>query len=131
NGELAKHQSEISNLNERLTTTNGQVAAAWNAAQQANASATQASESTAQANSSAAQALQTAQNNSAEISSNTIQIQNNLTKMIDAQNYSLTDTGNVMFGVNKSELTDEAKVGLDLLVQKAMAQPRTVLEVEG
>jgi hypothetical protein len=43
----------------------------------------------------------------------------------------LIETGNVTFGVSRSELTDAARATLDALVQRALAQPRTVIEVEG
>ena len=127
NGELAKHQSEISSLGERLTTTNNQVAAAWNSAQQANASAAQANTAASEAGSSASQAMQMAQTNSTQIT----ETSTTLTKLINAQNYTLVETANVMFGLNRSELTPAAKAALDALVQKALSQPRTVLEVEG
>jgi len=126
-GEMAKQQSEISSLGERLTTTNNQVAAAWNSAQQANASA-------AQANTSASQAMQQAQSNSSAISETSEQLKttsSTVTKLINAQNYTLVETANVMFGVNKSDLTPEAQAALDALIQKALSQPRTVIEVEG
>jgi outer membrane protein OmpA-like peptidoglycan-associated protein len=110
-----------------LTTTNNQVAAAWNSAQQANASA-------AQANTSASQAMQQAQSNSSAISETSEQLKttsSTVTKLINAQNYTLVETANVMFGVNKSDLTPEAQAALDALIQKALSQPRTVIEVEG
>jgi outer membrane protein OmpA-like peptidoglycan-associated protein len=126
-GELAKHQSEISSLNERLTTTNNQVAAAASSAEQANASA-------AQANTSASQAMQQAQSNSSAISETSEQLKTTsttITKLINAQNYTLVETANVMFGLNRSDLTPAAKAALDAVVQRALAQPRMVIEVEG
>jgi outer membrane protein OmpA-like peptidoglycan-associated protein len=126
-GEMAKQQSEISSLGERLTTTNNQVAAAWNSAQQANASA-------AQANTSASQAMQQAQSNSSAISETSEQLKtttSTVTKLINAQNYTLVETANVMFGFNRSDLTPAAKAALDAIVQRTLAQPRMIVEVEG
>ena len=118
--QLAKGQAALSRLDERLTTTNNNLAAVASTAQQANTSA-------AQANASAAQANERAQANSTQISTNSADI----TKLEQAQNYTLVETGNVTFGFNKSDLTSEAKAALDVMVQKATAQPRTVLEITG
>jgi outer membrane protein OmpA-like peptidoglycan-associated protein len=134
NEQLAKHQGEISRLDERATTTENQLVAVSNTAQQASAQATQASaaaamasSAAAQANNTAGQALQASQGNDSKISAQSSM----LLKLENAQNYTLAETGNVIFGFNKSDLSNDAKVALDLIAQKALAQPRTILEIVG
>jgi OOP family OmpA-OmpF porin len=125
--QASKEQTDISRVEERITTTDRKLAAVSTAADQAGASA-------AQANSAASQALQQGQANSAQITSNSAELakgSTELAKLEAAQNYALADAANVMFDVNRSELSDDAKAILDLMVQKATASPRGVIEVVG
>lgn len=120
NAQLAKQQKEISRLDERVITTDSKLAAVANTAQQANATA--------------GQAQQQAQANSAAIETNTTQIGEHaatLVKLAGEFNYTVIETGNVTFAFGRSDLTNDAKVALDLMIQKAKATPRAVVEVVG
>lgn len=115
-----KEQTDISRVEERITTTDNKLATVATTADQASASA-------AQANSAASQALQQGQTNATQILAN----YTTLTKLVAARNYVLAETGNVLFDVNRSELSDDAKAGLDVMIQKAAASPNSVFEVVG
>ena len=52
-------------------------------------------------------------------------------KLANDFNYSVVESGNVTFRFNKWELTNEAKAALDLMIQKATAMPRPLIEVLG
>jgi OmpA-OmpF porin, OOP family len=41
------------------------------------------------------------------------------------------ESGDVTFAFNKATLTPQAKAALDIMAQKALAQPRTVIELVG
>jgi outer membrane protein OmpA-like peptidoglycan-associated protein len=112
-----KEQTDISRVEERITTTDNKLATVATTADLASASA-------AQANTAASQALQQAQ---AGIHLNAEE----LAKVASLQNYSLSETGNVMFDVNRSELSDVATAGLDAMIQKAAGSPRIIFEVVG
>lgn len=118
--QFGKQQNEISQLNERVTTTENKLGAVANTAQQANTTAGQA----LQQSGANASAIQTA---SSEIEAHSAE----LVKLKDEFNYTLVESGNVTFRFGKWELTNEAKAALDLMIQKATATPRTVIEVLG
>jgi outer membrane protein OmpA-like peptidoglycan-associated protein len=80
-----------------------------------------------QTDATAAQAMQTAQSNESKISANEAAV----SKLEGAMNYTLIEKGDVTFGFNKSALDDEAKVALDVIIQKAQSSPRTVVELVG
>jgi outer membrane protein OmpA-like peptidoglycan-associated protein len=86
-----------------------------------NAAATQ------QASATASQALQAAQANDTKITANATEISN----LAAGMNYTLIEKGDVTFGFNKSVLDADAKVALDLIIQKAQNSPRTVIELLG
>lgn len=120
NQKLEKQQGEISYLNERATTTDNKLTAVANTAQQANETA--------------GQALQQAQTNTAAIQAGGAVLaahSTELVKLANDFNYTVVESGNVTFRFNKWELTDEAKVALDLMIQKAAATPRPIIEVLG
>jgi outer membrane protein OmpA-like peptidoglycan-associated protein len=117
---LGQQQNEISQLNERITTTDNHLASVANTAQEANGTA--------------GQALQQAQSNSSAIATNASAISAQsaeLTKLGDQMSYSLVDTEKVQFGFNKYELTKDAKAELDGMIEKAMAAPRSRIELMG
>jgi len=117
---LTKQQGAISQLNERLTTTDNRVAAVDTSAQQAN--------------STAGQALQQTQTNASAIETNASAISahsTELVKLADNFNYSLVESANVTFPTNKWMLSKDAKAALDSLVQKSAATPRSMIEVVG
>jgi len=109
----SKHDEDISQVKERIMTTDNKVAENAAAARQANATA--------------AQALQTAQTNESKISANATGISN----LAAAMNYTLIEKGDVTFGFNKSALDNEAKVALDVIIQRAQNSPRSVVELVG
>ena len=117
---LEKQQGEISYLNERVTTTDNKLSAVASTAQQAQETS--------------GQALQQAQTNAAAIQTNTSQIDahsTELVKLANDFNYTVVESGNVTFRFNKWDLTPEAKAALDLMIQKAAAMPRPLIEVLG
>lgn len=117
---LEKHDREISQLGERMTTTDNHLAAVNSTAQQAT--------------STAGQALQQAQSNTSAIESNTSAIgahSEELTKLGAQFNYSLVESDNVTFAFNKWGLSKDAKTELDQVIQKALATPRSRIEVLG
>jgi outer membrane protein OmpA-like peptidoglycan-associated protein len=116
----SKEQTDISRVEERIATTDNKLASVSTTANQANTTA-------GQANTTASQALQQGQANSAQITSNSAE----LAKLDAAQNYTLLESGNVMFQVNRSEISDEGKVGLDLMIQKAAGASRPTFEIVG
>ena len=120
NQKLDKQQGEISYLNERATTTDNKLTAVASTAQQANETAGQALQQ-AQTNASAIQA------GGAVLAAHSTE----LVKLANDFNYTVVETGNVTFPFNKWELTPEAKAALDLMIQKAAAISRPLLEVLG
>lgn len=123
----AKEQTDVSRLDERITTVNNQLSTTTKAVEEVRGSA-------AQANTAANQAMQQAQANTAQINSANSSIQK-MQADVDAQakamNYTLSDTSNVMFAFNKSDLSDEAKTSLEAIVKKATQTPRSVVELVG
>jgi OOP family OmpA-OmpF porin len=117
NGQIAslanKHDADISQVRERIMTTDNKVAENAAAIRQTDAAA--------------AQAMQTAQSNESKISANEAAV----SKLEGAMNYTLIEKGDVTFGFNKSALDNEAKVALDVIIQKAQSAPRTVVELVG
>ena len=120
NQKLEKQQGEISYLNERATTTDNRLTAVAGTAQQANETA--------------GEALQQAQTNSSAIQAGGAVLaahSSELVKLANDFNYTVVESGNVTFRFNKWQLTDEAKAALDLMIQKAAATPRSLIEVLG
>jgi len=120
NEKLEKQQGEISYLNERVITTDNKLSAVASTAQQANETAGQALQQT-QTNTAALQA------GGAVLAAHSTE----LVKLANDFNYTVVETGNVTFRFNKWELTPEAKAALDLMIQKAAATPRSLIEVLG
>jgi outer membrane protein OmpA-like peptidoglycan-associated protein len=117
----AKEQSDISQVNERITTTDlklAQVTGTVDQAQAAAARLAQESEANAAkiANSSAASA--------AAIKALALGVANSL-------NFQLVEKADVTFGFNDTELTPEAKAALDQVASKVQAMPRAVVELIG
>ena len=113
------HQEErdISAVNERISTTDEQVAQVAQAAQLAQGTASRA--------------MTQAEENSGKIEENSTALTNLKTGVTNALNYQLVDRADVMFGFNKSTLTPTGKRALDEIVDKAQTVPRTVIEVAG
>lgn len=112
-----KEESDISQANERISTTDQRV--------------TQVAEAANQAQGTASRAMDAAEQSSAKADENTTAINSLSSNVANALNYQLMDTADVTFGFNKSTLTPAAKRTLDQLAAKALAQPRTVIELAG
>jgi outer membrane protein OmpA-like peptidoglycan-associated protein len=108
-----KLDQSIAQVKERIMTTDNKVAENTAAIQQTNAAATEA--------------MQAAQANESKITANATAISN----LDSAMNYTLIERGDVTFGFAKSNLDNAAKVALDIIIQKAQASPRTVVELIG
>jgi OOP family OmpA-OmpF porin len=120
----AKHQADISRVDERITTTDAKLAEVSGVAQQAVASA--------------AEANKTGQANQEKIDASEAKIQANATGIAawstlaeNAWNYQLIEKGDVTFGFNKADLNSAAKAALDVIAQKAAAMPRAEIELQG
>jgi OmpA-OmpF porin, OOP family len=108
-----KEQNDVSQVRERIMTTDAKVAENAAAVQQASATA--------------AQAMQAAQSNTQLINANATEI----TNLANGMNYTLIEKGDVTFGFNKSDLDNVAKVALDSIIAKAQSAPRAVVELVG
>jgi outer membrane protein OmpA-like peptidoglycan-associated protein len=113
----AKEQKDISRVEERAITADSKAGDAARAAAQADSKAAAAAEAARSANT-------LAQADQAKIGDLTVEFQN-------MDNLKLSATESVLFGLNKSALSDEAKAKLDQIVQQTSSLSRYVLEVEG
>jgi outer membrane protein OmpA-like peptidoglycan-associated protein len=109
----AKHDSDMSQVNERISTTDMKVAQIASTAQQAQGTA--------------ARAMEEANSNSATIKANAAAI----AKEGAPPNYQLLEKADVTFRTNSSTLSKDDKVVLDLVAQKAQTMPTAVLEIAG
>jgi outer membrane protein OmpA-like peptidoglycan-associated protein len=117
----SQEQTDVSRLDERITTTDNKLAALSGTANEASASA--------------AQALQQAQANRAQIdaaaaanAADMVKLQDQYNKALD---YTLVETANVTFAFNRSDLSGPAKAVLDAVIQKLTTTPRSFVEVVG
>jgi outer membrane protein OmpA-like peptidoglycan-associated protein len=109
-----KEQTDVSQLNERIATTDQKASEAASAAQEAQGSASRAMEE--------AGSVKTA--NEEAIS--------RLESSVDgALNYQLKDKADVMFAFNKATLSSSARSTLDEIADKCQSTPRAVVELEG
>jgi outer membrane protein OmpA-like peptidoglycan-associated protein len=118
--QFAKQHNEISYLNERTATIDNKLSTVASTAEQAN--------------STAGQALQQAQTNTTAIQAGVAQIEAHTAELTNLKNnldYTLAETVNVTFRFNKYDLSNEAKVALDSIIEKAKASPRSQIEVLG
>lgn len=106
----SKEESDISQVNERISTTDQKVAQVDAAAQEAQGTASRAMEAS-QANSTAITNLGAGVGN--------------------ALNYDLAEKTDVMFAFNKATLTPQGKVALDRIAAKALSMPRSIIELVG
>jgi OOP family OmpA-OmpF porin len=113
----AKEQSDISQVNERISTTDQKVAQVASATQRAQGSADRA--------------MAEADSNSAGIASNSAAMTTLASGVANALNYQLVEKADVTFAFNKATLTPEAKARLDQVAAKAQALPRSVVELAG
>jgi outer membrane protein OmpA-like peptidoglycan-associated protein len=109
-----QRKTDMSQINERFATTDQKLSEVAQSAHDAQGTASRAMD----------EAETTGARNSAAIDTLGAGVAN-------ALNFQLVDTGDVMFGFNKATLTPQAKTELDAMAQKALAQPRTVIELVG
>jgi outer membrane protein OmpA-like peptidoglycan-associated protein len=112
-----KQQRDISAVNERFDTTDQKLAEAASAAQQAQGTASRA--------------MEEADSNSSKIAATSTAVDTLASGVANALNFQSLENADVFFGFDKATLTPPAKMALDQIVQKAMAQPRTVVELHG
>jgi outer membrane protein OmpA-like peptidoglycan-associated protein len=118
---LGDVDTDLSRTKERLTDTDAKAVAAGSAAQAANQAANQANQ--------AAGAAQQSANGARTFAEQGI---NRLEKNMDAMNkFQMSRTATVLFGVNESKLTKDAKKELDDFASQAEGLPRFVIEIQG
>jgi len=117
-------KTDISQVNERISTTELKLGAASSAAQQAQADAQRAQTT-------ASNAMSEAEENARKLAANSQAVAAASANMANALNYKLIESADVKFGFNKFSLTPEAKTALDQLATKVQSMPRVVVEVVG
>jgi outer membrane protein OmpA-like peptidoglycan-associated protein len=117
-GEL---ENNVSRVDERVMDADKKAVAAGQAASQAQQRADAAYGRADQATGRAAQANQLAESTRSRLG----------TVVENIDNYKMVSTDSILFGLNKSSLTDEAKAQLDAAVQKLQGTKNYVLEVQG
>jgi outer membrane protein OmpA-like peptidoglycan-associated protein len=117
NGKIAwmtnKQETDMSQVNERIATTDQHVADLSNAVQSAQGTASRA--------------MEAADENKLKAEENATAISN----VANSLNYQLVDKADVMFGFNRATLTPKAKTELDEIASKAQSMPRSVIELAG
>jgi outer membrane protein OmpA-like peptidoglycan-associated protein len=112
-----KETNDISQVNERISTTDQKVAQVEQVANNAQGTASRAMDAT--------------ETNSAKIAENASAISTLGSGVANALNYQLVEKEDVMFGFNKSTLTPTARKTLDELIAKSQTLPRSVIELAG
>jgi outer membrane protein OmpA-like peptidoglycan-associated protein len=113
----AKEERDISQVNERISTTDQKLAEVATATQQAQGTASRAMEET--------------EANSNKIEANSTAVTNLRDGVANALNFQLVEKADVMFGFNKATLTSAAKTALDRVAAKMQSLPRAVVELAG
>jgi outer membrane protein OmpA-like peptidoglycan-associated protein len=117
NGKIAwltnKESNDISQVNERIATTDQRVAEVSDAVQAAQGTASRA--------------MEAADANKTQIAENSAAI----TNVSNSLNYQLMGTSEVLFAFNKATLTPQAKTELDAIAAKVQGMPRAVIELAG
>jgi OOP family OmpA-OmpF porin len=112
-----QRQRDMSAVNERFDTTDQKLAEVANAAQQAQGTASRAMEET--------------DANSTKIAATSTAVDTLASGVANALNFQPLENADVFFGFDKATLTPQAKLALDQIAQKALAQPRVVVELHG
>lgn len=113
--------TDLSRTKERLTDADAKAVAAGQAAQRAGERADSAQTAADGAKTFAEQGLQRADQRSTQIE-----------RTMEGMNkYKMLQSETVLFNVNQSKLSDDAKAKLDDIAKAAEAQPRYVIEVQG
>jgi outer membrane protein OmpA-like peptidoglycan-associated protein len=127
-GKLTGHDGQIEGLDRQVSAANERAKGAEGKAQDAATSAAKAQETADSAGSQAKEANSLAQKGL----ETTGTVERKLSaRMEELDNYRLLSTGSILFGLNKSELTDEAKAQLDAEIQKLGSVKHFVIQVEG
>lgn len=113
----AKEERDVSQLNERMSTTEQHLAQVASTAEQAQGTASRA--------------MQESQANAEKISANAGAIGALGTGVANALNYQLVERADVTFAFGKATLTPEAKMALDQIATKMASMPRAVVELAG
>lgn len=117
NGKVAwltnKQQNDMSQVNERIATTDQHVSQLNKAVQSAQGTASRA--------------MQEADANKVRIEANNTEI----SKVANSLNYQLVDKADVWFAFDKATLTPKAKSELDAIAARAQRMPRAVVELGG
>jgi outer membrane protein OmpA-like peptidoglycan-associated protein len=113
----SQEQTDVSRLDERITSTDNQLAATTQTANQA-LQQSQAASQQAQANKAQLEAN----------AANMVRIQDQYNKALD---YTLVETANVTFGFNRSDLSPAAKAVLDAVIRKVTTTPRSFVDIAG
>ncbi len=121
---IAELEKGVSRADERAQGADSKAASAAREAARANEQASAASKEAGAAQSTADKGV--AQAGEAQRSVGTLG-----TKVENMDNYKLSSTETVLFNLNRSELTDEAKAQLDAAVTKLSSMKHYVVEVQG
>ena len=108
----AKHESDMSQVNERISSTDNRVTQLASAVQEAQGTASRALE---------------ASQSKANRSDTDIAVISPVAPI----NYQLVDKADVMFGFDKSSLSNDTKSALDQVAQKVQGVPGAVVEIAG
>jgi outer membrane protein OmpA-like peptidoglycan-associated protein len=112
-----QRQRDMSAVNERFDTTDQKLADVSNAVQQAQGTASRAMDET--------------ESNRNKIAATSTAVDTLASGVANALNFQPVENADVFFALNQSTLTPQAKVALDQVAQKALAQPRAVVELHG
>lgn len=122
--QVAELDRDLSRTKERLTDTDSKATAAGQAAAQANQAAQQAG----QAASGAQRTADGARSSADQAQQGVVRLE----RTMDAMNkYQMTKSATVLFGVNESKLTPDAKQSLDDFAKQSDGLQRFVIEVQG
>jgi outer membrane protein OmpA-like peptidoglycan-associated protein len=108
-----KEKTDISQVNERIATTDQRLSQVNSAVQSAQGTASRA--------------MQEADANKVQIDANNTAIAN----VQNSLNYQLVEKADVEFAFNKATLTPKAKAELDAIAARAQGMPRAVIELAG
>jgi peptidoglycan-associated lipoprotein len=112
-----QQQTDMSQVSERISTTDQKLEQVAGVAQQAQGTASRAMEET--------------EANAGKITANTTAITTLESGVANALNYQMVERADITFGFDKYNLTPEARAALDQIVAKAQSMPRAVIELAG
>ena len=112
-----QQKRDMSAVNERFETTDQKLAGVASVAQQAQGTASRA--------------MEEADSNSTKIAATSTAVDTLASGVANALNFQPLENADVFFGFDKYTLTPQAKTALDQIAQKALAQPRAMIELHG